>query len=253
MSDPLAAARPRALPEAGLRTLRPLVRTYLRRRWDLHVDGVEHVPAEGPVIFASNHIGWLDGPLLILCTPRPAHALVKVESFEGRTGLLLRFAGQIPLDRFRRDVGALRTAAGALAAGQSVVIYPEGVRGAGDVARTKDGVAWLALVSGAPVVPVAIFGTRPAGGHAEARPPRGARLDIVYGGPFRVAQESWPRTRARVAEVGGLVQEHLQRHVRRASESGPRVLPGPLPSPAGQDAADHGAVPAPRLEGSTDV
>lgn len=233
--------------------LRPFVRTYVRRRWDLHVEGVEHVPAEGPVIFASNHIGWLDGPLLILCTPRPAHALVKVESFEGRTGLLLRFAGQIPLDRFRRDVGALRAAAGALAAGQSVVIYPEGIRGAGDVARTKDGVAWLALVSGAPVVPVALFGTRPTGGDAEARPARGARIDIVYGEPFRVAQESWPRTRAHVGEVGGLVREHLQRHVRWASESGSRELPGPLSRAAGLGAAEAGAEPAPRLEGSTDV
>lgn len=247
MSGSLVAARPRPLPETGLRTLRPLVRLYLRRRWDLHVEGVEHVPAEGPVIFASNHIGWLDGPLLILCTPRPAHALVKIESFEGRTGLLLRFAGQIPLDRFRRDVGALRTAAGALAAGQSVVIYPEGIRGAGDVATTKDGVAWLALVSGAPVVPVALFGTRPPGGHADARPARGARIDIVYGEPFRVAPQPWPRTRARVAEVGGLVREHLRRHVRRAAERGSLELPGPLP------AAKPGAASALRLEGTSDV
>jgi 1-acyl-sn-glycerol-3-phosphate acyltransferase len=187
------------------------------------------VPDEGPVIFASNHIGWLDGPLLILCTPRPAHALVKAEAFVGRTGRLLRFAGQIPLDRSRHDVGALRTAADALAAGQSVVVYPEGVRGAGDVAHTKDGVAWLALVSGAPVVPVAIFGTRAAGADAESRPERGATVDVVYGEPLRIEPVPWPRTRAHVSAVGRRITEHLRHHVEWAAATGHLELPGPLP------------------------
>jgi 1-acyl-sn-glycerol-3-phosphate acyltransferase len=228
----VAAPRPpaaRGLPELGLRTLRPWARRYLERRWDVQQRGVHKVPEAGPVIFASNHLGWLDGPLLIICTPRPAHALVKSEAFVGRTGRLLRFAGQIPLDRFRRDVGALRTAADALAAGQSVVVYPEGLRGAGDVAHTKDGVAWLALVSGAPVVPVALFGTRAPGADAESRPARGARVDIVYGEPLRIDPVPWPRTRAHVADVGRRITEHLRRHVEWAAATGHLELPGPLP------------------------
>lgn len=220
---------PQGLPETGLRVLRPLARRYLDRRWDVRQRGEHRVPDDGPVIYASNHIGWLDGPLLILCTPRPAHALVKVEAFEGRTGRLLRFAGQIPLDRFRRDVGALRTAADALASGQSVVVYPEGLRGAGDVARTKDGVAWLAMVSGAPVVPVAIFGTRAPGEPSESRPERGSRIDVVYGEPLRITPVPWPRTRAHVAEVGRRITEHLRHHVEWAAATGHLQLPGPLP------------------------
>ncbi len=219
----------RGLPERGLRMLRPLARRYLERRWEVRQRGLHKVPDDGPVIYASNHLGWLDGPLLIICTPRPAHALVKAEAFVGRTGRLLRFAGQIPLDRFRRDVGALRTAADALAAGQSVVVYPEGIRGAGDVARTKDGVAWLALVSGAPVVPVAIFGTRSAGADAESRPERGAAVDVVYGEPLRVDPVPWPRTRARVADAGRRITEHLRQHVEWAAATGHLELPGPLP------------------------
>lgn len=221
--------QPRRLPERALRALRPVARREIERRWDVHERGAHHVPASGPVLYASNHLGWLDGPLLVALTPRPAHALTKRESFEGRTGRLLRLTGQIPVDRFRRDVGALRTAAAALAAGQSVVVYPEGLRGAGDVAHTKDGVAWLALVSGAPVVPVAIFGTREAGGHPESRPARGARLDVVYGEPLRIAAVPWPRTRSHVAEVGRQVTAHLRRHVERSAATEHLQLPGPLP------------------------
>ncbi len=223
------AYAPRALPEAGLRSLRPVVRRYVDRQWDVHQRGAHHVPVAGPVILASNHVGWLDGPLLILCAPRHAHALVKREAFEGRTARVLRLAGQIPVRREERDVGALRTAAGALAAGQCVVVYPEGQRGAGDVRRTKDGVAWLALVSGAPVVPVALFGTRAPGGHPESRPARGARIDVVYGEPLRIAPVPWPRTRAHVAEVGRRITDHLRHHVEWAADAGHLQLPGPLP------------------------
>ncbi len=90
MTEPLVGAgapayAPRALPEAGLRSLRPVVRRSVHRQWDVRQRGAHHVPVAGPVILASNHVGWLDGPLLILCAPRHAHALVKREAFEGRT------------------------------------------------------------------------------------------------------------------------------------------------------------------------
>lgn len=220
---------PRPLPEAGLSLLRPAASWWIRRHWDLRERGVEHVPATGPVIYASNHIGWLDGPLLIARTPRPAHALVKAEAFEGRLGTLLRFCGQIRLDRSRNDVGALRSAAGALAAGQGVVVYPEGIRGAGDLARLKHGVGWLALVSGAPVVPVVITGTRLPGQDAEARAAKGSRLDIVYGEPVAFPAQAWPRQRERVADVTEQIRQHLRAHLARALDEGGLSLPGPLP------------------------
>ena len=221
--------RPRGMPELGLRILRPLGSRYLRRRWDIHERGIHKVPESGPVIYASNHIGWLDGPLLIIRSPRPAHALVKAEAFEGRTGALLRFVGQIPVHRERQDTAALRSAADALAAGQSVVVYPEGIRGDGTVTHAKPGVAWLALVSGAPVVPVALFGTRAPGAGAETRAARGSRLDIVYGEPLRFPAQAWPRTRERMGVVSEQIQAHLKAHVEWAARTGHLELPGPLP------------------------
>ena len=76
MSDlPRPSARhPR---RAMLRGLRPAARTAVRAYWDVHVHGAGHVPTDGPVIYASNHVGWLDGPLLAIFSPQPVHALTK--------------------------------------------------------------------------------------------------------------------------------------------------------------------------------
>ena len=225
---PDVPARP--LPEAGLRALRPIASRVMARRWDIIERGAHHVPERGPVIFASNHIGWLDGPLVVGRAPLPAHALTKREAFEGPLGLLLRFTGQIRVDREANDAGALRAAAGSLAAGQSVVVFPEAVRGAGDLAVVKPGIGWLALVSGAPVVPVVLVGTRGPGQHAEARPPRGARLHIVYGRPVTFPAQAWPRPRETVDDVTDQIQQHLRAHLERTVRTEALELPGPLPA-----------------------
>ncbi len=217
------------LPEGGLKFMRSVVAPYVNRHWDIHERGQGNVPEEGPVILASNHIGWLDGPLLFVKSPRPAHALVKEEEFTGKTGHLLKFVGQIKVSRTRNDTGALRRAAQALLAGQAVLIYPEGTRGGGDFENFKGGVTWLALVSGAPVVPVAIFGTRQAGEPSETRAPKGARLDIVYGRPLKFPMRAWPRDREMLVDAGEQIHEHLRSHVTWSQNALKRELPGPLP------------------------
>jgi 1-acyl-sn-glycerol-3-phosphate acyltransferase len=233
MSDQILTARrlagPKGLPEQGLKTLRRFAQRWIDRRWDVHALGEENVPAEGPVILASNHIGWLDGPLLFLKAPRPGHALVKHQAFVGRTGRLLRYAGQISVDRTRTDSTAVRSAADALAAGQVVIVYPEGKRGAGELRKIKPGVAWLALVSGAPIVPIAIFGTREPGADSESRPPKGARIDVVYGEPISFEAVEWPRSTEMVDEVSRQVLEHMRAHLAEARRITKRGLPGPLP------------------------
>jgi 1-acyl-sn-glycerol-3-phosphate acyltransferase len=232
MSDQLLAGRaagPRGLPEKGLLTLRRYANAWLDRRWEVHQRGEKNVPQDGPVILASNHIGWLDGPLLFLKAPRPAHALVKSEAFTGRTGKLLTYARQIPITRGRTDAGALRTSADVLAAGQAVIVYPEGRRGDGELRRIKRGLAWLALVSGAPIVPVAIFGTREPGAASESRPAKGARIDVVYGEPIQFPAAPWPRTRDVLDDVTEQILEHLRAHLAQAKADTKRGLPGPLP------------------------
>jgi 1-acyl-sn-glycerol-3-phosphate acyltransferase len=220
---------PVALPERGLGYLRRFAARWLDMNWDIRTHGDENVPATGPVILASNHLGWLDGPLLFLKAPRPAHALVKSDLFVGAVGRLLNTAAQIPVARTGADVFSLRRAAQALAAAQVIVIFPEGRRGAGDMKRIKGGVAWLALVTGAPVVPVSIFGTREPGADRESRPVKGSTIHMVYGEPLRLDAVPWPRTTAALAAARKKIHAHLKDQLKSARAVTGASLPGPLP------------------------
>ena len=232
MSVPAPPLTPygKGLKESGLAVLRTVLDGYIRRRWDVNERGNGLVPEEGPVILASNHIGWLDGPLLIVTTPRPAHAWVKSEMFEGKTGLLMKLAGQISVRRRTTDAGALRQAVQALRAGQVVVVYPEGTRCDGEFTAIEGGVGYLALVTGAPVVPVAIFGTRQAGESSGAKPAKGARIDVMYGVPIQFARHDWPREKESVAEATHLIHEHLLSHLADVRKKTKLELPGKLPA-----------------------
>lgn len=215
------------LGEAGLKVARWWFGRSLARRYDIHQHGSEHVPPTGPVVLASNHTGWLDGPLLVACAPRPPHALVNASVWQGREGRLLRASGQIKVEPDGR-AAAVRPALRALGAGQVVAMFPEGRRGAGDFAEILPGVTWLALASGAPVVPVAVFGTRGAGDDIESRPSEGARLDLVFGAPIGFGEQSWPRSGDKLSAAHLRVHEHLRAHLALSLEQSGRELPGPI-------------------------
>ena len=219
-------------PATGLLVrARPAVERMLRRRWDVRLWQSDRIPMSGPVVLAANHIGVLDGPALAVFTPRPVHALTKREMFDSRAGTLLRRAGQIPVDRLNPDPAAVKSALRVLRDGGVVGVFPEGTRGAGEFALYRHGAAYLALVTGATVVPVTFFGTRPPGGASNALPRRGDRLDIVYGEPWTVEKIDWPRTREHVDGVATLLRQHLRGEVDRARALTGRELPGPLPDP----------------------
>lgn len=205
----------------------------IRRRYAVHLYGTEHVPHTGPVIMASNHVGIIDGPLMAIYSPRPVHALTKSEMFVGKLGRFLLLVGQIPLHRTFSDPTAVKLALKVLRGGRVMGIYPEGARGDGEFERFHRGAAYFALVTGAPVVPLVMFGTREPGGGAASLPNKGARIDIVYGEPFRVDPVPWPRRSVHVEQVSKLLQEHMQVHLERAKALTGRTLPGPLPTRTG--------------------
>lgn len=214
---------------ALLRALRPTARWVIRRRLDVRLHGSEHLPATGPVILASNHIGFADGPLLAIFPPRPTHALTKTEMFRGPLGWLLVAAGQIPLDRFTTDPRAVKVCLRVLRDGGSVGIFPEGRRGAGEFGRFHRGAAYLALVSGAPVVPVIQLGTRRPGRGMNDLPPRGTVVDLYFGEPFRVEAVAWPRTREQVRSTSCSLRRHMRRTLEEALAFTGQQLPGELP------------------------
>ena len=202
-----------------LHRLRPSAQRVLRRRYDVRVHGADRVPAEGPVIFAANHISVLDGPLLAVFAPRPVHALTKNEMFRGRMGRFLRRSGQIPIDRFAADVRAIRTALRVLRDGGAVGVFPEGTRGDGELHRFHHGAAYLALVSGAPVVPAIFLGSREPGGGIDSTPTRGARIDLVFGPPVTLDAQPWPRSKGMVRDASMLLRERLLETLDEARET----------------------------------
>jgi 1-acyl-sn-glycerol-3-phosphate acyltransferase len=174
---------PGGLPSApGAVVARLISIALFRSGLQVQVRGRDRVPATGPVILACNHTGIVDGPMLIGLSPRPVHTLVKQEMFRGFVGAALVRLGQIALHRDGGDRSAIAAALDVLRAGRVLAIFPEGTRGAGDVASVQRGVAYLALRSGAPVVPVAVRGTaaRKGGSMPRFRAP----VDVLFGEPL---------------------------------------------------------------------
>jgi 1-acyl-sn-glycerol-3-phosphate acyltransferase len=207
----------------------------IRRRYDVREHGRGLVPPQGPVIVAANHTGVIDGPLLAICGPRPVHALTKEEMFRGRLGPVLRVTGQIEIDRFAIDVRAVRTCLHVLEHGGAVGIFPEGNRGTGDLTRFRNGAAYLALVSGAPIVPLMMFGTRPMGGGKDALPPTPGVIDLVYGAPFRVPRTAWPRTSTLVAATSAALHARMLEDLAKGLALTGQTMPGPIPGDEAKD------------------
>ena len=164
-----------------------------RLLWRPVVLGTEHIPATGPVILASNHLSFIDSIVIPLSVPRKVVFLAKAEYWQGRSPAAwprrLFFAAfdAVPVRREQQaDAQAsLDLARGVLARGDAFGIYPEGTRSRdGRLYRGRTGVGWLALASGAPVVPVGLIGTdrvQPVG----ARVPRVRRVRLAFGEPVR--------------------------------------------------------------------
>ncbi len=208
----------------------------LRPAYRLSVQGAALVPPRGPVILVSNHTGFLDGPFVFTVSPRPVHFLVKQETFSGLFGVVLRGVGQIPVDRTVGDRAALGRARTVLGAGGVVGLFPEGTRGRGDVSEVHQGATWLALATGAPIVPVACLGTRYAGQGRNALPRPGNRLVAVFGAPLVLAADRSLPGRERMRQATETLRIALARHVQTAAEATGLELPDAL----AQSGADAG-------------
>jgi 1-acyl-sn-glycerol-3-phosphate acyltransferase len=208
--DPRGAARARRI---GPFLLRPL--------WKVRLHGAEHVPAAGPVIFAGNHTGFLDGPMIVGLSPRPVHFMVKQEMFRGPLDPALRWLGQISVDRAGTDRAAVVAALGVLEQGGVLGVFPEGTRSSGDFDTMHNGLAYFALRSRAPVVPVACLGSGERGRTIGALPRLRARLDVVYGPPLDLGLDAGAGKAGRraVAETSEALRDALRVHVRAAREA----------------------------------
>ncbi|MFI1886743.1 lysophospholipid acyltransferase family protein [Streptomyces jumonjinensis] len=185
--------------------------------WKPRVLGAWRVPSAGPVILAVNHSHIVDGPMLMGTAPRPVHFLIKKEAFIGPLDPFLLGIGQLKVDRSGTDRTAVTGALGALANGGVLGIFPEGTRGEGDFASLRAGLAYFALRSGAPIVPVAVLGggDRP-GRLVKALPPLRGRVDVVFGDAFDAGDGTGRRTRGALDEATVRIQKRLTAHLENA-------------------------------------
>jgi cytidylate kinase len=163
-----------------------LAHIFLPTFGSLTVEGREHVPPEGPLIVASNHLSNADPPLMVYAMPRPIWFMAKRGLFWGPLiTRALRAWHAHPVERDGRDVDAVRWALGTLAEGRALLVFPEGTRSRGALRKGNVGLAYLALRSGAPVLPVAITGSEGIGSILRI-PFHFKRLRVVIGEPLRL-------------------------------------------------------------------
>lgn len=191
----------------------PFFRIYFR----LNRIGREHVPTDGPIIFASNHRSFLDPFIIGAMTRRPLFYVAKMELFEKPLqGWFLNSLGAIPVIRDQSDQELLTTVRAILDRGDSIVIFPEGTRiRPGSLGRPRRGVGRFALETGVPIVPVALIGTEDIRKKWRIRP---HKVSIRAGDPLvfpltenpsrelavEVTNRIWPRVELQWEWLGGL-------------------------------------------------
>lgn len=163
------------------------IKTLSRMLCRVHDQALSRVPAQGPLILVSNHINFLDIPVLYThLLPRPLTGFAKIETWQDP--LLRPLANLwrgIPIRRGEPDLAALRAGLKALQEGYIVAIAPEGTRsGDGRLRRGHPGVAILAQMSGAPLLPMAFWGNEQF--HANLRRLRRTDFWIAVGEKLRL-------------------------------------------------------------------
>ncbi|TAK95661.1 MAG: 1-acyl-sn-glycerol-3-phosphate acyltransferase, partial [Verrucomicrobia bacterium] len=172
-------------------------------RW--RVFNAERVPLTGPVILASNHLSFLDPPLVGSALHRDINYLARDTLFRyPGIGWLLRSWNSVPVDRDGAGAAGLRAILDRLLAGGAIILFPEGTRSKdGKLQPARSGIGLTVIKSDALVVPVRVFGTYEAYGR-HMKIPLPHRVAVKYGVPMKfevLRAEAKTCTKARLKEI----------------------------------------------------
>ncbi|HKU68778.1 MAG TPA: lysophospholipid acyltransferase family protein [Candidatus Baltobacteraceae bacterium] len=150
--------------------------------WRMRIYGAENVPKSGPLIVACNHVSYFDPPVLGAASPRRISYMAKEELFAVPVlGPLIHAVGAYPVDRKGSATSAIKRSVDVLRQGGCIGIFPEGGRNPSGSAEVRGGVALLASLGKAPVVPARLVGT--SGGK------RLEQFRVYFGRPLTLPQD----------------------------------------------------------------
>ncbi len=157
--------------------------TFFRLLFRAEIHGQENVPPTGAVILAANHMSNWDPPLLACFLRRKVSYMAKQELFEIPVfGKAIVMCHAFPVKRGAADRSAIKTAVAVLKEARCLGLFPEGTRSkTGELGKAEAGVALIAAMTDAPIVPAAITGTEKIFGSKNFLP----RLTVTYGKPMR--------------------------------------------------------------------
>jgi putative phosphoserine phosphatase/1-acylglycerol-3-phosphate O-acyltransferase len=215
----------------------------------VEIEGIENIPREGGVILSSNHRSYLDGLVVAAIASRRGRKLRflgKREIFEAPVlKYVARAAGQIPVDRGSGSAKPLRAAIDALERGEAVAILPQGTIPRGEdfldpVLKGKPGVARMAVASGAPVIPIALWGTERIWPRNERVPNLAMLKETVYA---RVGEPIYLKAPAGEEESKPLLDELARTVMERIAE----LLPPEVTEPKALTAESLAATMSPAV------
>ena len=216
--------------------VRGLILLFFSIFYRIRREGVEHIPATGPIIYVANHQSHYDPPIVgVLVTDRPFSGMARSSLFESKTlAAIMRGIGAIELEQGKGDAGAMKAALAELELGRCVMIFPEGTRTPdGALSEFQRGVMLLIKRSKANVVPVAIEGAYDIWPIGTSRPrlrgrigvkaaPAMSAVDLLADGPDAGLE--------RLQRLIETMRLHLRAHMRRASRGKyPASGPGDMP------------------------
>lgn len=179
------------------------VRGMTRTIWRGRVYGAKNVPETGPLIVACNHISYFDPPLMGSLCPRRLRYMAKKELFQIPVlGPVITALGAYSVDRQGSATAAIKRSLQVLQAGGAIGIFPEGTRNLAGTVAPQTGVALLATLSQAPVVPACIHGTD--------RALRLARVDVAFGPALHPPAAGRKATREELAKFTAEIMKAIE-------------------------------------------
>ncbi|HWH32715.1 MAG TPA: lysophospholipid acyltransferase family protein [Egibacteraceae bacterium] len=198
--------------------------------WKIQIHGAEHIPASGPALLASNHIGYLDFVFIgygALDRGRMVRFAAKKEVFDHKvSGPLMRGMRHIQVDRFGGADAAVVASVAAMRRGEVIGMFPEGTISRSFIpAAGKTGAARMAMDAQAPLIPTAVWGTQRI--LTKGRPKnfqRGVVIDVRYGEPVACQPGDDPTevTKRLMDAITGLVENAAREYPQRPAGDGDR-------------------------------